>query len=100
MGLFDNGWKGNIVSSLAIGVGVAILGPIVIPVASSMLKPLAKAAIKGGIVLYDKSVEKLEEGKEIIEDLVAEVKSEMEEASSVEAHVGNITAPETKGEHL
>ena len=98
MGLFDGGWKGNIITSLAIGVGVAVVGPVLIPVASSMLKPLAKAAIKGSIVLYDKSREKLEEGKEIIEDLVAEVKSEMEESSSVTAHVGDITGTPGAGE--
>ena len=98
MGIFDGGWKGNIVTSLAIGVGVAVVGPILIPVASSMLKPLAKAAIKGGIVLYDKSKEMVEEGKEIIEDIVAEVKSEMEESSSVAAHVGDITGSPEKGE--
>jgi len=98
MGLFGGGWKGNIVTSLAIGVGVAVVGPILIPVASSMLKPLAKATIKGGIVLYDKSREKLEEGKEIIEDLVAEVKSEMEESSSVAAHVGDIAGTKGAGE--
>jgi hypothetical protein len=63
-----------------------------------MLKPLAKAAIKGGIVLYDKSREKLEESKEIIEDLVAEVKSEMEESSSVSAHVGDAAGSPGAGE--
>ena len=98
MGLFDGGWKQNIVTSLAIGVGIAVVGPVLIPVASSMLKPLAKAAIKGGIVLYDKSREKLEESKEIIEDLVAEVKSEIEESSSVAAHVGDTTGTPGAGE--
>lgn len=33
------------------GIGVAILAPVVIYLAASVMKPLTKAAIKGGILL-------------------------------------------------
>lgn len=79
MSLFDNGLKGNIVSGLAIGIGAAVLAPVVMPILVSVVKPLAKAAIKGGIMLYEKGKETVAEVGEVIEDIVAEAKAEMEE---------------------
>lgn len=78
MALFDGGFKGNIISGLAIGVGTALLAPVIIPVLASIAKPLAKAAIKGGITVYEKNKEFLAETAEVIEDLVAEAKAELE----------------------
>jgi len=80
MGLFDNGLKGNIISGLAIGIGAAVLGPIVIPAVANALKPVTKAAIKSGILLYEKGKETFAEVSEVVEDMVAEVKAEMAEA--------------------
>lgn len=77
MGLFDNGLKGNIITGLAIGVGTAILAPVVIPMIAGIAKPLAKAAIKGGIMLYEKNKELIAEATEVVEDLVAEAKAEL-----------------------
>ena len=81
MALFD---KGNILTGLAIGIGSAILAPIVIPALAGAAKPLAKAAIKGGLVLYDKSKETFAEVYEMVDDLIAEAKAEAEaEAAAV-----------------
>ena len=79
MALFDNIIKGNIVTALAIGIGAVILAPIVIPVVASVSKPLAKAIIKGGILVYEKGKEVVAEAGEVVEDMVAEVKAEMAE---------------------
>ena len=79
MAIFD-GWKGNILGGLAIGIGASVLAPVVIPVLASVVKPLTKAAIKGGVLLYEKGKETVVEVQEVVEDLVAEVKAEMEEA--------------------
>jgi hypothetical protein len=79
MALFSNGWKGNILSGLAIGLGSAIVAPVVIPVLASVAKPLAKAAIKGGLLLFEKGKEVAAETQEVLEDLVAEAKAEIEE---------------------
>ncbi len=75
MGLFD---KGNIVTGLAIGIGTTIIGPMVIKVLASVAKPLTKAAIKGGITLYETNKEKLAEMKEMVDDLAAEAHAEVE----------------------
>jgi hypothetical protein len=79
MALFDNGLKGNILSGLAIGIGAAVLAPAVAPVLASIAKPLAKAAIKGGMLLYEKGREAVAEAGEMVEDIVAEAKSELAE---------------------
>lgn len=70
-------WKGNIGSGLAIGVGSLIIAPLVIPVLSKTTRPLVKAAIKGGLVLWGTGKEKIAEAYELVEDLVAEAKSEI-----------------------
>lgn len=80
MALFDDVLKGNIVTTLALGVGAVILAPIVIPVLASVSKPLAKAIIKGGILVYEKGKEAVAEASEVVEDMVAEVKAEMAES--------------------
>ncbi len=84
MGIFNNGLKGNIFSGLVIGIGAAILAPIVVPVLATIVKPLAKGAIKGGFILFEKGKEIAAEAQEVVEDLVAEVKSELAEAHKSE----------------
>ena len=81
MGLLDNGLKGNIFTGLAIGIGAAVLAPAILPVLVGAAKPLVKAAIKGGIILYDRGKESFAEVGEVVEDLVAEVKAEIAEAA-------------------
>jgi len=80
MALLDNGFRGNLMTGLAIGIGAAILAPIVIPAVAAVAKPLAKAALKGGILLYDRGKEAVAEAGEVIEDLMAETKAEIAEA--------------------
>jgi hypothetical protein len=80
MGLFDDVLKGNVVTGLAIGIGAAVLAPTVLPVLAGVAKPVAKAAIKGGLVLFEKGKETFAEMGEVVEDLVAEAKSELSEA--------------------
>jgi hypothetical protein len=84
MALF-NGWKGNILGGLAIGIGASVVAPVVKPILATVAKPLTKAAIKGGYLLYEKGKETLAETQEVIEDLVAEAKAEMEEAQEAPA---------------
>ena len=69
--------KGNIISGLAIGVGSAIIGPLVAPALSKVAKPLAKAAIKGGLMLFETGKEKIAEAYEVVDDLLAEAKAEL-----------------------
>jgi hypothetical protein len=79
MGLLDSGLKGNVMLGLAIGIGAAVLGPAVLPALAGVAKPLLKAAIKSGLLLYEKGKETAAELSEVVEDVVAEAKAEMED---------------------
>lgn len=87
MALFDNGLKGNIITGLAIGIGASIFAPQVIPALAGVIKPIAKAAIKGSLILYEKSKETVAEVGEMMEDIVAEVKAEMAESHKQEGGI-------------
>jgi capsid protein len=50
-----------------------------------VLKPAAKAAIKGGLVLYEKGKETFAEVGEVVEDIVAEAKAELDEETAAAA---------------
>ncbi|MDJ0569999.1 MAG: DUF5132 domain-containing protein [Pleurocapsa sp. MO_192.B19] len=65
------------------GIAAIVLLPILVPVAAGKLgKPLAKATIKGGIVLYEKGKGVIAEVGETLEDIVAEAKAEMAESEA------------------
>jgi len=74
MKLFRNGLN---LSSLAIGAGAVLLAPVVLPIIGSILKPIAKTAIKGAMIMYEEIKVSMAETKETIEDLAAEAKSEI-----------------------
>lgn len=87
MAILDDVLKGNILGGLAIGIGVAIVGPVVLPVLAGIAKPLAKGAIKSGLLLFEKGKETVAEMSEVFEDIVAEAKAEIEEAHQQTAPV-------------
>ena len=71
-------WNGGLsVGGLAVGAGVVLLAPVIVPVIGSILKPLIKAVIKGGILAYEGTKLTIAETKETIEDLAAEAKAEI-----------------------
>jgi hypothetical protein len=77
---------GNVLTALAIGVGGVILAPIVAPALASVAKPVVKAAIRGGLALYEGGLTLYERGRdaaveagEAVSDLIAEAKSELEQ---------------------
>ena len=78
MKLFGNGFE--VGTSLVIGAGIVLLAPIVMPMVASVMKPLAKAAIKGGLLAFESSKVALAETKETLEDLAAEAKAEIASA--------------------
>lgn len=89
MGLFDNGMR--VGSGIALGVGALILAPAVFPAVASVLKPLIKATIKGGIILIEKGREIAAETMEVVEDLTAEAKAEL---AQERAHAGAAITPD------
>jgi Protein of unknown function (DUF5132) len=83
MALFDNGFK--IGTGLAIGLGVLILAPAIAPAVAAVVRPLAKASIKNGILLFEKARELIAEAKESVEDLAAEAHAELVQQSQQQA---------------
>jgi hypothetical protein len=77
MAFVEDLFKGNIVTGLAVGIGAVVLGPIVAPTLTAVLRPAAKAAIKAGIYVYDRGLEALAQANEMTGDIVAEARSEM-----------------------
>lgn len=71
-------FKGNAAVTLAIGLAGAVLIPIVLPVVVRAARPLAKAVIKSGLIVFEKGRESFAEMGEVVEDVVAEAKAEIE----------------------
>jgi Protein of unknown function (DUF5132) len=75
MALFDDMLKGGLPGVL-LGVGVALAAPVILPAAAAGARPLAKALIKGGIMVAATVREVVAEAGEQLSDLVAEVQEE------------------------
>ena len=73
-------FKNNSVQAIAIGLGAAILAPVLLPALAKVAKPLGRAAIKAGILAYEKGKETVAEMGEVFDDLVAEAKAELEQS--------------------
>ncbi|MBL0713857.1 MAG: DUF5132 domain-containing protein [Desulfosarcina sp.] len=69
------------IGTLAVGAGIVFLTPIVVPVVAGVLKPLAKNAIKGSLLIYEKAKVATAETMESMEDLAAEAKAELAESA-------------------
>jgi hypothetical protein len=75
---------GNIVTALAIGIGAAVVAPV--------LRPVAKSLLKAGLIAYDQGRATLAELNEQTSDFVAEARSELaggEHATEVEGGDGH-----------
>lgn len=76
---------GNLGTAVLIGVGAALVAPVLLPVAGAVLRPVAKGLIKGGLYLADAAQEIIAEGSEQLSDLVAEVQAERATAATIVA---------------
>ena len=77
---------------LLVGVGAALLAPILLPAVAAGMRPLAKTAVKGYLALTDKVKEMAAESGEQLSDLVAEARAERE-AELAAAVTGAAAAP-------
>ena len=75
MALVEDLFKGSTVTGDAVGVGALLLAPTVLPAIGRVIRPAAKAVIKGGMVFYR---ETLAEVGEVAGDLFAEARAELE----------------------
>lgn len=71
--------KGLSAGNVAIGVGVVLLAPIVLPILGSVVKPIVKSVIKGVLLTYEGVKVTVAEAKESLEDITAEAKAEIAE---------------------
>ena len=76
MAMFEDALKGgNIVTGLAIGIGMLVLAPMIKP----LVRPVARSVMKAGVTVYEQEREALAEFNEQAGDMVAEVRAEMEQ---------------------
>ena len=70
---YDGLFGRDIVTSLAVNLGMVLF----VPVAVEMAKPIVKLTIKTGITTYEKGKDTFHAAVEAVEDLIAEAKSEL-----------------------
>ena len=75
MAFYDDLLKGY-GPSLAVGIGVALVAPVILPAVASIFRPLVKGAVRGGLTLADSIKEFTASTGEQLSDLYAEAKSE------------------------
>lgn len=71
---------------IAIGLGAAVLASAIVPTLPAIVRasrPTARAAIKSGLVLLEKGREVMAEASEEFEDMLAEVKAELQQERNV-----------------
>jgi hypothetical protein len=61
------------------GITAFVVAPIILPVAAAVKQPTVQEAIKGGIALSERCKEALAEAGEILENLTAEVNTDLKE---------------------
>jgi|JFJP01.1.fsa_nt_gi hypothetical protein len=75
--------KGLSLPGLAIGAGVVLLAPVILPAIGNALKPLLKTTIKGAILAYEGTKVTIAETREALEDLTAEAKAEVAQKNEI-----------------
>ena len=69
--------KGPVGKGLALGITAVVLAPIILPVVTRAARPLAHAAVKTGMIFYERGCEAVAEAQEVLEDVIAEVRAEL-----------------------
>ena len=79
-------------TGMTIGVvGGTILAAALVPGVARSSKPAARAALKSGLVLFERGREMMAEAHEELEDMLAEVRSELQHERSVkDAEIGGV----------
>ena len=74
-----NPFRAGVGAALAVGAAAAVLTPILLPVLVRSARPLARQAVKAGLIIYEKGRETLAEVEETFDDLIAEARVELEQ---------------------
>ena len=67
--------EGGPLTGVAVGAGVLMLAPRLLPAVGRVIRPLAVGAIKTGMAVYNQTASTV---REATEDLVAEARAELE----------------------
>lgn len=94
--------KNQTLKNTAIGIGAAILVPIVAKTLAPFVRPVSRSALKISVVAFEKGRETFAEFGEIIDDMVAEVREEMRAERAMEdaALANEIMEPGEAGDIL
>lgn len=82
MAAFNDLIKSDTTKGVLIGVAAVAVTFALLPLFRKAGRPLARAAVKTGIILYEKTRETAAEIGEIMEDLVAEAQAELRESAT------------------
>lgn len=83
---------------VAVGVAALALTPLLVPVLAGVGRPLARAAVKTGLVLAEKGREVAAEMGEVLDDLAAEARAELARESAERAEAAGQAWVEEPGE--
>jgi Protein of unknown function (DUF5132) len=83
--MFEDFGKSNTFFSIAIGTGLVLAAPVMLPLVSGAARPLVKGLIRIGLTVYESGREQAAELSEYAEDLVAEVRAELEQERAARA---------------
>lgn len=72
--------KSNAMKGLAVNLTAAIVVPIAVRALAPLVRPLARSTLKAGVIVYEKMRETAAEFGEMVDDVVAEVHEEMQDA--------------------
>ncbi len=90
--------KNDVVKNMVVGLGISIVVPIAVNLLAPVIRPLARSTLKAGILAYEKGRETVAEIGEVLDDLVAEVQEELQEATSLEVDQISDDSPAQGGE--
>lgn len=79
------------------GLAAALITPVAATALLTVGRPAARAAVKTGLILLERGRETLAEVGEVMEDLVAEAKAEMEQAQEDMAE--DVTYPDAAADN-
>jgi Protein of unknown function (DUF5132) len=83
-------FKGGVGTGIAIGAGVLLLVPGLLPAVGRLVRPLAVGVIKTGVVMYNEAAATVREASE---DIMAEVRAELEAQGNSSAQAGRAAVP-------
>ena len=79
-------FEGGAATGIAIGAGALLLVPGLLPTIGRMVRPLAVAAIKTGMSVYNEASATV---REMTEDVMAEARAEMEAEGRTDGRAGS-----------